>query len=123
MLDLENVVFTGFLKNPEEVFRKASVFVFPSLEEGGAKVTYEAMASGLPLITTHNSGSIVRDGVDGYIVPIRDAAALREKILYFYDNPAEVERLGANGRLAVMDHTWQHYRDNVIHAYQEIMKQ
>jgi glycosyltransferase involved in cell wall biosynthesis len=64
--DLGNVVFGGFLRNPEEMFRKSSVFVFPSLEEGGAKVTYEAMASGLPLIATENSGSVMRDGIDGF---------------------------------------------------------
>jgi glycosyltransferase involved in cell wall biosynthesis len=118
---LDNVVFTGFLKNPEEVFRKASIFVFPSLEEGGAKVTYESMAAGLPLVTTINSGSIVRDGEDGYIIPIRDAAAIREKILYLYENPGEIKRLGANGRLAVMGYTWQRYRDNVIDAYRALL--
>ncbi len=76
-------MFAGFLKNPETVYKKASIFVFPSLEEGGAKVTYEAMASGLPLIATENSGSVMRDGIDGFLVPIRDSRALGEKIRLF----------------------------------------
>ena len=37
---------------------------------------YEALATGLPVITTPNCGSVVRDGVDGYIVPIRNAKAI-----------------------------------------------
>ncbi len=58
----------------------ADVLVLPSLCEGSATVTYEAMASGVPVITTENSGAIVRDGFDGCVVPIRDSAALAEKI-------------------------------------------
>jgi glycosyltransferase involved in cell wall biosynthesis len=59
----------------------ADLFCLPSLLEGSAAVTYEAMAMGLPIITTPNSGSLVRDGVDGYLVPARDARALASAIL------------------------------------------
>lgn len=119
--DLKNIILPGFVKKPEEVYKKASVFAFPSLEEGSAKVTYEALAAGLPLITTLNSGSIVRDGEDGFFVPIRDAGAIREKILYLYENREELERLGSNGRSAVMTHTWKHYQESLIKIYLNIM--
>ena len=56
-------------------FQSGDVFVYPSLHEGSAIATYEALASGLPVITTRNSGSVVRDGIDGFIVPIRDVDA------------------------------------------------
>lgn len=62
-------------------FEWADVFLLPSICEGSATVTYEALMSGLPVVTTPNAGSLVRDGVDGFIVPIRSpeaiAAALR----------------------------------------------
>jgi glycosyltransferase involved in cell wall biosynthesis len=58
----------------------ADIFVLPTLSEGAANVCHEAMAAGLPVITTPNAGSIVRDGLDGHIVPIRNAAALCEAI-------------------------------------------
>lgn len=58
----------------------ADVFVLPSICEGSATVCYEALASGLPVITTPNSGSVVRDGLDGFIVPIRNSEAIREKL-------------------------------------------
>ena len=47
----------------------ADVFVFPSLFEGSAVVTYEALAAGLPSVVTPSAGSVVRDGVEGFIVP------------------------------------------------------
>ena len=48
--------------------RQADVFVFPSLFEGSAVVTYEALASGLPCVVTAESGSVVRDGLEGFVV-------------------------------------------------------
>ena len=42
--------------------------------------SYEALAAGLPVICTPNAGSVVRDGVDGFIVPIRDPDAIMEKL-------------------------------------------
>jgi len=118
--DLRNVVFTGFLKDPEAVFKKASVFAFPSLEEGGAKVTYEAMASGLPLVATVNSGSVMRDGIDGFLVPIRDSRALVEKIRYFYENRDEIKRMGLNAAEQVKLYTWQRYQERLIETYRRL---
>ena len=47
----------------------ADVFVFPSLFEGSAVVTYEALATGLPSVVSPSAGSIVRDGIEGFVVP------------------------------------------------------
>lgn len=58
----------------------ADVFVLPSICEGSAIVTYEALAAGLPVICTPNTGSVVRDGVDGFIVPIRDSGAIVKRL-------------------------------------------
>ena len=54
----------------------ADVFVFPSLFEGSAVVTYEALACGLPSVVTPESGSVVRDGVEGFLVASGDVEAL-----------------------------------------------
>ena len=67
----------GHISDPVALYQSADVFVFPSIEEGSALVTYEAMACGLPSIVTHNAGSLVRDGIDGYVVPLRDADVSR----------------------------------------------
>ncbi|MEW6003364.1 MAG: glycosyltransferase [Nitrospirota bacterium] len=117
---VENIIFSGFLKDPSEVYKEATIFVFPSLEEGSAKVTYEAMASGLPVITTENSGSIVRDGLDGFIVPLRDSKVIKDKILYCYSNPEMVERMRLKARENIKHYSWQRYRDTLIDAYNRI---
>lgn len=57
-------------------FAWADVFLLPSLCEGSAGVTYEALSAGLPVICTHNTGSVVRHGSDGYIVGLRDVDAI-----------------------------------------------
>jgi glycosyltransferase involved in cell wall biosynthesis len=58
----------------------ADVFLLPSLCEGSATVTYEALGYGLPVICTANTGSVVRDGMEGFIVPVRDATAIAGRI-------------------------------------------
>lgn len=57
-------------------FAWADVFLLPSLCEGSATVVYEALAAGLPVVTTANTGTVVRDGREGFIVPIRDPEAI-----------------------------------------------
>ena len=65
----------------ETLYQWADVFVLPSICEGSAMVTYEALCWGIPLITTPNSGSIVRDRVDGFIIPIRSSEAIANKLI------------------------------------------
>lgn len=67
-------------------FAWADVFLLPSLCEGSATATYEALAAGLPVVCTTNTGSIVRDGVEGFVVPIRDGASIAEKIEMLCDS-------------------------------------
>ncbi|HSE75130.1 MAG TPA: glycosyltransferase family 4 protein [Dongiaceae bacterium] len=62
-------------------FAWADVFLLPSLCEGSATAIYEALSSSLPVICTENCGSIVRDGVDGFVIPIRDSDAIVEAVL------------------------------------------
>ena len=59
-------------------------------------VQAQAMACGVPVIATENTGAadLFTDGVEGFIVPIRDAGAIREKILALYENPAMREQMG-----------------------------
>lgn len=57
-------------------YAKADVFCLPSLCEGSATATYEALAAGLPVVTTPNSGSIVRDGIEGIVVPAGEVESL-----------------------------------------------
>jgi glycosyltransferase involved in cell wall biosynthesis len=104
-------------------YSNASVFVFPSLVEGSAYVTYEAMACGLPIIASENAGSVVRDGVDGFIVPIRDLEALKEKIVLLYENESLRKEMSHNSANHVKEFTWARYRRRLIEVYQEILNE
>lgn len=120
--DTGNIIFKGFLKDPSEIYKKSSIFVFPSLEEGSAKVTYEAMAAGLPVVTTENSGSVVRNGLEGFLIPIRDAEAIKDKISYFFDNPGEIDRMSKNAQEHIKRFTWNNYRNSLMDAYDKVLK-
>ena len=74
-----------------EQFAWADVFLLPSLCEGSATVTYEALAAGLPVVCTPNAGSIVRDGVDGFIIPVRDGEAAAERLERLLDPALRAE--------------------------------
>jgi starch synthase len=91
-------------------YQEADVFVYPSLHEGSAVAIYEALACGLPVITTPNAGSVVRDGIDGFVVPIRDVAALQEKIELLCENPELRQSMSANARARAESFTWAAYR-------------
>jgi alpha-maltose-1-phosphate synthase len=77
-------------------YSQASVLVLPSIQDGFGMVQAQAMACGVPVIATENTGAadLFSDGVEGFIVPIRDAGAIREKILALYENPAMREQMG-----------------------------
>ncbi len=96
---------------------KNLIYIFPSLQEGSSKSIYEAMASGLPIITTPNSGSVIRDKKDGFILPIQDVKALKEKILFFYNNRKKIEGFGKNARLQAKKFTWEHYSKKIVELY------
>ena len=118
---LPNVEFTG-QTNPLPYYQKSSVFVFPSLSEGIARVRLEAMACGLPVITTLNAGSVVRDGIDGFLVPARDAEVLKDKILYFYNNPDAIKTMGKNARRQAEKYTWEANIKRLVEIFDNIGK-
>jgi len=118
--DIGNIRVEGFVKDPVKLYQSSSVFVFPTLAEGSAKVTYEAMASGIPVITTPNAGSLVTDGIDGFIVPIRDVEALKERILFFYHHRDMWIEMGAMARKNIEPYTWDRYENSLIGKYKEL---
>jgi len=76
-----------------EHYQWADVFFLPSVCEGSATVTYEALASGLPVVTTPSAGSPVRDAVDGFVVEDRDSNAMAARLRQLHDDPSLLARL------------------------------
>jgi glycosyltransferase involved in cell wall biosynthesis len=116
------VKFPGFVDTAEEL-PKNHVFVFPSNQEGSAKAIYEAMACGLPVITTPNAGSVIRDRKEGFIIPPRDKEAIKEKMLYFYNNPEKIEEMGKKARKLAEEYTWERYAENIYNVYNKVLNE
>lgn len=99
----------------------ADVFVFPSLCESSATVTFEALAAGLPVITTPNVGSVVRDGEEGFIVPIRDADAIAAKLELLAGDPNLLAQMSENAEARAKEFSWEKYGDHLIAAINKII--
>jgi glycosyltransferase involved in cell wall biosynthesis len=107
-----------------DFYSQCSVFCLASIEDGFGMVIPQAMACGLPVIHTTNTGGadIVRDGIDGFCVPIRDVESLKEKILFFYENPYQRIEMGNNALHQVRaTFSWEDYGDAMISAYQQAL--
>jgi len=105
-------------------YSQGSVFILMSIEEGFSNVIVQAMACGLPAICTTNTGGedIIRNGIDGFIIPIRNVDALKEKIVYLYRYPQVSKEMGKQARKRVeSSFTWQHYGDRIIEIYRRIL--
>jgi glycosyltransferase involved in cell wall biosynthesis len=105
-------------------YSQCSVFCLVSVEDGFGMVISQAMACGLPVIHTTNTGGgdIVRDGIDGFCIPIRDVEAIKEKILFFYENPDKQAEMGQNA-LSQAQNTlsWDDYGSKIIANYQKVI--
>jgi len=124
---ISRIVYIG--KKPQaelyKYYSQGSVFVMMSIEEGLAMVQPQAMACGLPVICTTNTGGedIVRNGKDGFIIPIRDVEKLKEKLVYLYENPEICRQMGQSAKQRVSTgFTWDDYGDKMIKEYRRILK-
>jgi len=113
--------FIGHAKGgAADYYAHADAFVLPSIVEGSAKTTYEAMSAALPVITTPNAGSVVRDDVDGFIVPVRDPESIRNKLLFLFENRDRAREMGASGRNRVGEFSWEVYENRLISLYRNL---
>jgi len=99
------VLFLGTRRDLPELFRAMDVFAFPSLWEGFPIALLSAMAAGLPVIVTPVGGvpEVVKDGVNGLIVPAGDPAALAEAIWNAHENPVGASALGRAAAATIRD--------------------
>ena len=94
----------------------ADIFLLPSLCEGSATVTYEALGYGLPVICTPNAGSVVRDGLEGFIVPVRDAPAVAGRIEQLAQDVELRAQMVANAKARAAEFTVAAYGQRLLAA-------
>jgi glycosyltransferase involved in cell wall biosynthesis len=98
-------LFPGDIRPSTTAYATADVFVFPTWHDAGANVVLEALASGLPVITTTVSGSgeLIEDGRSGFLIGPGDVAALTDRLTRLLD-PGRRETMGAEARLLAEAH-------------------
>jgi alpha-maltose-1-phosphate synthase len=107
----------------DRYYAQASVLVLPSLIDGFGLVVLEAMACGIPTIVTVNTGAsdIVTDGIDGFIVPIRDVSALAEKLEWCQAHPQELAQMGKAARQKAEELNWGLYRQRLANQVKSLL--
>jgi glycosyltransferase involved in cell wall biosynthesis len=95
-------------------FAGADLFVLPSLAEGSAEATSESLACGVPVVTTREAGSVVRDGWEGRIVPARDPETLANAIAEIVEDREKRERMSHAARERAREFTWERYGERLI---------
>lgn len=123
-----NIILKGTQPQNElyRYYSQGSVFCLASIQDGMGMVIPQAMACGLPIICTVNTGGpdLIQNGNEGFVIPIRNVDALKEKILYMYENQAICRQMGKNAldKITRSRLTWSDYGDRMIQAYKDILE-
>jgi starch synthase len=100
-------------KQLKEFFDMSDVLVLPSIYDAFGLVALEAMASGLPVIVSENTvagSDVVRDGIDGFVVPIRNVDTLKDRLLRLMEEEELRVKMGGSGRERVKEFNWDSYK-------------
>jgi len=118
------VTFTGRLDNERiaELYRDADVFINPSLVDNMPISVLEAMASGVPVVSTNVGGVpfIAEHGRTALLVPPRDAEAMARALLELLADPGAAQRLAGAARESVQQYSWRRVRGTLLGLYQEL---
>jgi glycosyltransferase involved in cell wall biosynthesis len=94
------------------------VLVLPSLLDGFGMVVSEALAHGLPVITTRNTGAadLIEPGINGWVIDAGNVEALAERLEHCIARPAELEAMREAAELSAARRPWSVYRSEIVDA-------
>lgn len=121
-----NIHAVGFKSNVKDYFAISDALVFPSYREGFPNVVMQAGAMGLPSIVTDINGcnEIIIDNENGVIIPPKNEKKLYDAMLYFLNNPEEVESMANNSRKLIVDRYEQRVVwDALLEEYRRLEKE
>ena len=112
------IIKYGFVdKNKKNIYDSFDILIHPSFIEGSAKCIYEAMASGLPIICTEQSGSLVQNKKNGYVINAGDSKSLKNAIKFFIDNKKYIHIMGIRSKKIIRNFSWEKYAEKVVENY------
>ena len=122
----QQVIFGGEIpyEKREEAFQEKHVFLFPSRWDGWGMVLPEALAAGLPVISTDQviSGhEFIRNGVNGFIIPSENSQALAEKMEYFINHVEEIPAMGAAARRSLNEYLPEKGAERLVNFLKEMV--
>ena len=121
----EKVIFPGFTTNPHKEMANSKMFVLTSDFEGIPNTLMDAMALGLPCVSTDcrpgGAKLLIENGINGFIVPKGDSAAVAEKMNLIAGNPEMADRIGNNAKGIVSKYSkeeignlWNEYLEKIV---------
>lgn len=118
--DVHNLIVHQGLNHEEmlNMLKRSDVFLFPSLCEGFAFSLIEAMATGLPVISTNHTAAsdIVDNNVEGFVINPSDEFAVADAMKFFIDNPDKCLSMGKSARERVSSISWGNFEKNIINS-------
>ncbi|RCW83289.1 UDP-glucose:(heptosyl)LPS alpha-1,3-glucosyltransferase [Halanaerobium sp. DL-01] len=119
----DRIVFTGPVREVEKYYASADIFVFPSIYDPCANVTLEAMASGLPTITTKSNGAsgVIKHGENGYILDSPDDIINIKNYISNLDNTALREKMAEKARKSMLNNSKKDNYEKMITIYKSII--
>lgn len=105
-----------------DVMHESDVLVLPSLSDAFGLVATEALASGLPVVVTPNTGAseIIRDGREGYVVPICRADIIASRLETLYNDRALLAEMSRRAQQTAEQNSWENYRANWAHMIRSL---
>jgi UDP-glucose:(heptosyl)LPS alpha-1,3-glucosyltransferase len=118
------VAFVGHVRDPEAYYAAADVFALPTFFDPFANATLEAMAAGLPTITSRRNGAaeILRPGVDGLVVDRPDDVPGLAAALTSLADPGRRAALGEQARATALRYPWDGPLERTLGVYREVMR-
>lgn len=122
----QNVVFLGYYPDEKlpSLYKAADIFAFPSIYENMPFALLEALASGLPIVTTRVGGipEVIDDGKNGFLINPYDSLGLANRIRYLIENSKMASEMGVLGRRTVeRKFNWEDIVKQVLEVYNEAL--
>ena len=114
----------GYVKSARDLYSSCSVYVQPSVCESFGIEVLEAMANGRPVIVSEGAGAsdLITEGVDGFVVPLRDPGALAERIDWCRQNQDKLPEMGLLARMKAEQYSWSKIRERYHETWNRIKK-
>lgn len=119
------VIFTGRVDNEDmaALYRSADIMVNPSLADNMPISVLEALASGVPVVSTDVGGVpyLVEHGKTALLVPAQDPVAMADAILALLNEPARARQFSEAGKASVQQYAWTKVRDRLLRVYEQVL--